>query len=336
MVAALVAGDPEGLRSVYRAYVDRVYTFCHRLLDDPATAADACHDAFVVAYQRADRLRDPYRLPFWLLALARNECLRRLRGPDRRAAAAQPDPGPGDLLPAPELLWARLELYCLDPDLAPEREAIVRRAGRLARATGFPLPWHARRRRRRVAAGLAVLVVALVATAGMAVRPGDPASPSGAAGVTTTATGSPPAVGSPSPSPEPARSATPAPRPTFSPTPSPSPSPAASPPPARPPSPAPAALTVEATGEFDCLVGGLFGYRLEATATASEGLDAATLHVAAGGGTEVYEMLVDGRTASATSELLGSAELRWWVEVTGTGGQPAETAPTEVSAPCAG
>lgn len=305
------------------------------MLDDPAAAADACHDAFVVASQRADQLRDPFRLPYWLLALARNECLRRLRGPARRAAAAQPDPGPGDHLPAPELLWPRLELYCLDPDLGPEREAIVRRAGRLARATGFPVPWHTRRRRRRVVAAVAVLVVVLAATAGMAVRP-EEAGPSGASGVTTAVTGSPPAVASPSPSPEPAPSASPTPSPTVSPTPSPSPSPDASPSPAGSPSPSPAALTVEATGEFECMVGGLFGYRLVATATASQRLAAATLHVVAGGGTDVYEMAVDGRTATATSDLMGSAELRWWVEVTGTGGRAAETEPVEVSGPCSG
>lgn len=335
LVAALVAGDPDGLRGVYRAYADRVYTLCHRLLGDPAAAADACHDAFLVASQRAHRLPEPHLLPAWLLALARSECLRRLNGPARRSAAVQPDPQPSGLEPAPELLWSRLELYGFDPDVAPEREAIVRRAGRLDRSTGFPVPWHVRRRRRLAAAGVAVLaLVVLVGTAGAALRPDDPDPTSGTLGATPT-TG---ATGSPSPgrstSPSPTRAPSPTPSPTRSPSPSPPLSP--SPSPARQSSSSPAALTVEATAEFACLVGGLFGYRLEADATASRRLDTASLHVATGGGTDVYEMAVDGRDAAGTSDVMGSSELQWWVEVTGADGQPAETAPAEVRTPCAG
>ncbi|WFE27242.1 sigma-70 family RNA polymerase sigma factor [Solwaraspora sp. WMMD791] len=80
VVAALVAGDPRGLDSAYRAYADRLYTYCRFLLRDADAAADAVHDTFVLAGQRAAQLRDPDRLRPWLYAIARNECLRVMRG----------------------------------------------------------------------------------------------------------------------------------------------------------------------------------------------------------------------------------------------------------------
>jgi RNA polymerase sigma factor (sigma-70 family) len=115
LVAALVAGDPRGLEGAYRAYADRLYTYCRGLLRDPDQAADAVHDTFVLAGQRAGQLRDPERLRPWLYAIARNECLRVLRGQARQAPLPEPDqmtaeaPEPTDILRASELqalVWA--------------------------------------------------------------------------------------------------------------------------------------------------------------------------------------------------------------------------------------
>lgn len=79
VVAALVSGDPRGLDGAYRAYADRLYTYCRGMLRDADAAADAVHDTFILAGQRAGQLRDPDRLRSWLYAVARNECLRILR-----------------------------------------------------------------------------------------------------------------------------------------------------------------------------------------------------------------------------------------------------------------
>jgi len=84
IVAALVAGDPRGLDRAYRVYADRLYTYCRFLLRDADGAADAVHDTFVLAGQRAAQLRDPERLRPWLYAIARNECLRVIRGQRRQ------------------------------------------------------------------------------------------------------------------------------------------------------------------------------------------------------------------------------------------------------------
>lgn len=80
LVAAIVAGDPAGLAAAYDRYASALYTYCRSMLRDAEDAADALQDTFVVAAQKLDGLRDPDRLRPWLYAVARNECLRRVRG----------------------------------------------------------------------------------------------------------------------------------------------------------------------------------------------------------------------------------------------------------------
>ena len=79
VVAAIVAGNPEGLAEAYDRYASPLYTYCRSLLREPADAADAVQDTFVIAASRLAELRDRNRLRPWLYAVARNECHRRLR-----------------------------------------------------------------------------------------------------------------------------------------------------------------------------------------------------------------------------------------------------------------
>lgn len=85
IVTAFRARDPAGLAAAYDEYADRLVAYCAAVLRDRHAAADAVHDTFVVAFERADQLRDPSRLRSWLYAIARNECLRVLRGQQRTA-----------------------------------------------------------------------------------------------------------------------------------------------------------------------------------------------------------------------------------------------------------
>jgi DNA-directed RNA polymerase specialized sigma24 family protein len=73
IVASVVDGDPAGLADAYDQYADRLYAYCQFLLDDPADAADAVEDTFLVAGARLGRLRDPGRLRPWLYAVARRQ-----------------------------------------------------------------------------------------------------------------------------------------------------------------------------------------------------------------------------------------------------------------------
>jgi RNA polymerase sigma factor (sigma-70 family) len=85
VVAAIVAGDPDGLAEAYDRYAAPLYAYCRALLREPADAADAVQDTFVIAASKLAGLRDRNRLRPWLYAVARNECRRRLR--DNASAA---------------------------------------------------------------------------------------------------------------------------------------------------------------------------------------------------------------------------------------------------------
>jgi RNA polymerase sigma factor (sigma-70 family) len=95
VVASIVAGDSEGLAAAYDKYAADLYGYCQSLLRDQNDAADALQDTFVIAASKLSGLRDPERLRAWLFAVARNECLHRLKS--RRAAASLADaPEPAD------------------------------------------------------------------------------------------------------------------------------------------------------------------------------------------------------------------------------------------------
>src|SRR4249920_947042 len=79
VVAAIVAGDPAGLAEAYDRYAMPLYSYCRSMLREPADAADAVQDTFLVATAKVRDLRDPAKLRPWLYAVARNECVRRLR-----------------------------------------------------------------------------------------------------------------------------------------------------------------------------------------------------------------------------------------------------------------
>ncbi len=79
VVAAIVAGDPAGLAEAYDKYAVPLHSYCRSMLREPADAADAVQDTFLVATAKLRSLRDPGKLRAWLYAVARNECLRRLR-----------------------------------------------------------------------------------------------------------------------------------------------------------------------------------------------------------------------------------------------------------------
>jgi RNA polymerase sigma factor (sigma-70 family) len=91
IVAAITAGDPVGLAAAYDEYAQGLFFYCKSLLTEPADAADAVQNTFIVAAAKAAGLREPDRFRPWLYAVARNECHRRLRA---RASTAPLDEAP--------------------------------------------------------------------------------------------------------------------------------------------------------------------------------------------------------------------------------------------------
>jgi RNA polymerase sigma factor (sigma-70 family) len=91
IVAAIVEGDPAGLAAAYDQYARGLHAYCRSMLNEPADAADAVQDTFIIASSKVSALRDPERLRSWLFAVARNECHRRLRA---RASSAPLEEAP--------------------------------------------------------------------------------------------------------------------------------------------------------------------------------------------------------------------------------------------------
>jgi RNA polymerase sigma factor (sigma-70 family) len=79
IVTAIVTGDPAGLAAAYDRYAAALHAYCRSMLTEPADAADAVQDTFVIAAAMLEGLSDPDRLRPWLYAVARNECHRRRR-----------------------------------------------------------------------------------------------------------------------------------------------------------------------------------------------------------------------------------------------------------------
>ena len=90
-VVASIADDCSGggLTEAYDRYADPLYKYCLASLGEPAEAADAVQDTFVIAAARLADLREPNRLRAWLFAVARNECQRIARPGRPEFAPAQ-------------------------------------------------------------------------------------------------------------------------------------------------------------------------------------------------------------------------------------------------------
>ena len=85
--------DSRAFEELYRRGRREIFGVCLHYLKEPARAEDACHDAFVKAWERADQIvGDSFRA--WVRRIARTLCLNRIRHRDmtaRKAALLRPD-----------------------------------------------------------------------------------------------------------------------------------------------------------------------------------------------------------------------------------------------------
>ena len=188
LAVALGAGDEPGLLAAYDAYGPDLFGYAEFLLaghpdaDRADQAAGAVLDALLVATGAVADLVDPERMRPWLLALTRNECLRRGAGAaaeDEAAELGRRGLGPFDVAAqlgfAPAALprpvspaqvppeWLRAELLAdAGPDAVAFRAELTRRA-RPFEPDGFPIPLDRRRLSGKVLAwsAAAVVVIAL-------------------------------------------------------------------------------------------------------------------------------------------------------------------------------
>lgn len=85
LVEAFRQGKPGAFDAIVRAHQDRVYAFCARMLFDRDDALDVAQDVFVSAWRNLGGFRGEAALSTWLLKIAANRCLNRIRQRSARA-----------------------------------------------------------------------------------------------------------------------------------------------------------------------------------------------------------------------------------------------------------
>ncbi len=98
---------------LYNYHKHGIYLYCLKMLSDVDAAKDAVQDIFVKLYERRSQLASPTSFKSWLYAIARNDCLSRLR--KRNGGELHGEDAPAD----PDLSAA--ELY----DRKEEREIVA-------------------------------------------------------------------------------------------------------------------------------------------------------------------------------------------------------------------
>jgi RNA polymerase sigma-70 factor, ECF subfamily len=84
LVRRIAAGDNAAFESIVHRYQDRVFSFCLRLLNDRAEAEDIAQDVFLTLYRSAGDFRGESAFATWLLRIAKNQSLNRIKYLDRR------------------------------------------------------------------------------------------------------------------------------------------------------------------------------------------------------------------------------------------------------------
>ncbi|HST66897.1 MAG TPA: hypothetical protein VLM05_17075 [Mycobacteriales bacterium] len=189
LAVSLGRAEAEGLLAAHDAYGSDLIGYAEFLLASrPAEtdvhladeAADAVLDALLVSTGAVAELTEPGRMRAWLLALTRNECLRRRSGlgapPEAEAAelgrrglgpvdvAALIGFAPAELpsrVPAVEPVpaWLRAELIAAAGPEGAERRAELLRQARPFETDGFPVPLDRRRLSSRALAWSAAVAV---------------------------------------------------------------------------------------------------------------------------------------------------------------------------------
>lgn len=133
LLRACAGGERAAFATLYGRTSDKLFGICLRMLGEQAEAEDALQDIYVNAWRRATTF-DPSRAAAmtWLITLARNHCIDRLRRHretplDDTVAEriVDPDPGPPSFSEATEQRQ-RLE-RCLGT-LADQQRQVVRAA----------------------------------------------------------------------------------------------------------------------------------------------------------------------------------------------------------------
>lgn len=78
-VRAALEGDQDAFAELVYTYQDSVYNLCYRMLSERTEAEDAAQETFLKAYLNLQRYDPARSFKTWLLSIASNHCIDRLR-----------------------------------------------------------------------------------------------------------------------------------------------------------------------------------------------------------------------------------------------------------------
>ncbi len=78
-VQGALRGEQDAFAELVYTFQDAVYNLCYRMLSDSAEAEDAAQEAFLRAFNNLNRYDSQRSFKTWLLSIASNHCIDRLR-----------------------------------------------------------------------------------------------------------------------------------------------------------------------------------------------------------------------------------------------------------------
>src|ERR1700720_2302714 len=120
LVAAAKAGDTSAFEELVNRYERKIFRLTMNITRNHEDAEDAMQDAFMKAYSHLDRFQEDSRFYTWLVRIAANEALMRLRKRrPNQVSLDEPVEGEDDLMPreikdwgpSPEQRYAQSELH---------------------------------------------------------------------------------------------------------------------------------------------------------------------------------------------------------------------------------
>lgn len=78
-VYAAMEGDQDAFAEIVYSFQDAVYNLCYRMLGNGVEAEDASQEAFIRAFNNLDRYDHDRSFKTWILSIASNHCIDRLR-----------------------------------------------------------------------------------------------------------------------------------------------------------------------------------------------------------------------------------------------------------------
>jgi RNA polymerase sigma-70 factor, ECF subfamily len=133
-VNAALEGNQDAFADIVTAYQDSVYNLCYRMLGERSEAEDAAQEAFLRAYLNLTRYDPARSFKTWLLSIASNYCIDRLRRRRLQWMSLDDEPVADRLAlhsddPEPEPATLNKEqsaaIQALLSDLSPDYRAVV-------------------------------------------------------------------------------------------------------------------------------------------------------------------------------------------------------------------